>query len=439
LEISDIKKMINNKQFGKALIKIEKLLNYGETDSLLKEFLYIKRLADSELTGKQLLLFNRTYKQNEILTDNEHEYCICIDELLKNMKESNIVTPIEYLKKNTPNMHDLIDKRINDFKNSISLDVSFSNKLELFYNTYRRYYNYGEDILDSFTESDDKCNNGVFINKYPDQIQYCRDILPLESQNYYNVWIEYPENFYKNNIIKQNMKIKEIVVYKSKYWKWDWFKKKKHKPDFTEINSLDETEIYSRGGIHIYNIEIDYTGRQHFLEGRILFEVNVKVILDKCFRGGFYEYSKNPFILILNTIFREAENILRIKKGLPKIGEGWISEMRLFNLIKDHYQNTLHQASPEWLKPQHLDVYIPNKKIAFEYQGRQHFEPVDFFGGEKSFTKIKKLDSKKYSKCIKKNIKLIYWRYDETINEKNLIRKLTQNMIETPSSLNSFK
>jgi len=430
--------MIENKQFSKALIEIEKLLIFEENDSLLKEFLYIKRLADSELTGKQLLFFNRTYKRNEILTDNEHEYCICIDELLKNMKESNIITPIEYLQKNTPNMNDLVNERLNDFKNGISLDVSFSNKLKLFFDTYKRYYNYGKDILDSFTESDDKCNNGVFINKYPDQIQYCRDILPLEPQNYYNVWIEYPDKFYENNIIKKKLKIKEIEVYKSKYWKWDWFKKKEHKPDFAKITSLGESEIYSRGGIQTYNIEIDYTGRRHLLEGRNLFEVNIKVIHDKCFRCGFYEYSKNPFLLILNTIFRESENKLRTKKGLPKIGEGWISEMRLYNLVKEHYKNALHQASPEWLKPQHLDIYVPYNKIAFEYQGRQHFEPVDFFGGEKSFTKMKKLDSKKYLKCKKKNIKLIYWKYDEKINENSLIIKLNENKIKIPASLYSF-
>ena len=143
--------------------------------------------------------------------------------------------------------------------------------------------------------------------------------------------------------------------------------------------------------------------------------------------------------MILNAIFKEAENILRTKKGLPKIGEGWISEMRLYNLVKKHYINALHQASPEWLKPQHLDIFVPYKKIAFEYQGRQHFEPVEYFGGEKSHNKIKELDSKKYLKCKRKNIKLIYWRFDERINEKNLIKKLNENKIRLPSSLHSLK
>ena len=31
------------------------------------------------------------------------------------------------------------------------------------------------------------------------------------------------------------------------------------------------------------------------------------------------------------------------------------------------------------------DVYICGLKIAIEYQGKQHFEPVDFFGGKDSF------------------------------------------------------
>lgn len=435
---SEIKKLIENHSYKKALIEIEKILKCKDNDSILKEFLYIKRLADSELTGNQLLLFYKTYNRNYLIFCNVDEYCICIDEFLKNMKDLNIITPIEYLRKNTPNMDDLVNERLKDFRNSICLYASFSNKLELFYDSYKNYYNYDEDIFDSFTELDDKCNNGIFVNKYPDQIQYCRDILPLEPQNYYNVWIEYSENFYKKNIVKQNKKIKEIEVYKSQNWKWDWFKKKEHKPDFTKITSFDEIEIYYRGGIETYNIEIDYTGRQYLLEDRILFEVDIKVIRDKCFRGGFYEYSKNPFLLILNTIFREAENKLRTKKGLPKIGEGWISEMRLYNLVKEHYKNALHQASPEWLKPQHLDIFVPYKKIAFEYQGHQHFEPVEYFGGEKSHNKIKELDSKKYLKCKRKNIKLIYWRFDERIDEDNLIKKLNENKIKIPSSLYSM-
>ena len=115
---SEIKKLIENHSYKKALIEIEKILKHEDNDSILKEFLYIKRLSGSELTGNQLLLFHKIYNRNDLISCNVDEYCICIDELLKNMKDLNIITPIEYIRKNTPNMDDLLNERSKDFQNS---------------------------------------------------------------------------------------------------------------------------------------------------------------------------------------------------------------------------------------------------------------------------------------------------------------------------------
>lgn len=59
-----------------------------------------------------------------------------------------------------------------------------------------------------------------------------------------------------------------------------------------------------------------------------------------------------------------------------------------------------------------LDGYCENLKIAFEYDGRQHYEPVDYFGGIKCFTDLQKNDIVKNELCEKNGIKLIripYW------------------------------
>lgn len=67
-----------------------------------------------------------------------------------------------------------------------------------------------------------------------------------------------------------------------------------------------------------------------------------------------------------------------------------------------------------------FDTFLPNYNTCIEYQGRQHYEPVDFAGkGEEwaleqfELTKIK--DQIKRDYCKKNNIKLIeipYWDYD---------------------------
>lgn len=107
---------------------------------------------------------------------------------------------------------------------------------------------------------------------------------------------------------------------------------------------------------------------------------------------------------------RQAENLLRENRGIPRVGEGWISETELYYKIKDHFieLEVVQHASPKWLGRQHLDIYIPKLKVAIEYQGLLHDEPVDFFGGVEAYEKTKERDLRKRMICKKKNIKLVY-------------------------------
>jgi hypothetical protein len=43
-------------------------------------------------------------------------------------------------------------------------------------------------------------------------------------------------------------------------------------------------------------------------------------------------------------------------------------------------------------------VYLPELKIALEYQGEQHFRPIPFFGGEAGFIETQKRDRRKRKK-----------------------------------------
>ncbi len=80
-------------------------------------------------------------------------------------------------------------------------------------------------------------------------------------------------------------------------------------------------------------------------------------------------------------IIRECENTVRDEMNLPKVGEGWISEMELYQKIVNEFKNekVVHHGKPYWLKRQHLDIYFPEKNIGIEYQGAQHLRPIDFF------------------------------------------------------------
>ncbi len=126
-----------------------------------------------------------------------------------------------------------------------------------------------------------------------------------------------------------------------------------------------------------------------------------------------YRFSYNPRVLEFAThLTREAENMVREQLGIPKVGEGWVAETILYYEIKKAFPNLEVQqhAKPDWLGKQHLDIFIPEKRVALEYQGVQHDQPVDYFGGQDSFEINKKRDDRKYRLCKRHRIKLIYVR-----------------------------
>ena len=80
--------------------------------------------------------------------------------------------------------------------------------------------------------------------------------------------------------------------------------------------------------------------------------------------------------------------------------------------LTEKYPDTLYQYRPEWLGRQSLDLYIPSLQTAIEYQGIQHYLPVEFFGGEDALDKRQELDRQKKALCNENAVRLIEWPYD---------------------------
>lgn len=132
------------------------------------------------------------------------------------------------------------------------------------------------------------------------------------------------------------------------------------------------------------------------------------------------EYNKNKKD-ILKEKYQELKSYL-VKNDVysPK----WKSEIELFKLVSDCYSRAIYQYQADWLGTQSLDIYIPEKNIAFEYQGQQHYEPIDFWGGQEGFKKRQLLDEQKRQLCRENEVRLIEWRYDEPISKIILENKL---------------
>ena len=210
--------------------------------------------------------------------------------------------------------------------------------------------------------------------------------------------------------------------------------------DLTEIHEL-ELELESRQftgrmivkDIHLLNdfIQRNITDFYSFLDSKLddLYDGN-NCLLDSLYDElkkqqktdkGYLSHEK--FYSFLYSLPFQSQNEFRVSKGVPEIGEGWVSETELYYLLKGEFYNeeVIHHGKPKWLGRQHVDIWFPKYKIGIEYQGLQHDQPVEFFGGEESFIKGQQRDLKK-KKLFKENNSILIevrkgYNIDDVVNE----------------------
>lgn len=64
------------------------------------------------------------------------------------------------------------------------------------------------------------------------------------------------------------------------------------------------------------------------------------------------------------------------------------------------------------------DFYLPEYNLLIEYNGEQHYRPIDRFGGEKNFIEQQDRDKLKIQYAKNNNLNLLIIRYDENIKKK---------------------
>lgn len=110
------------------------------------------------------------------------------------------------------------------------------------------------------------------------------------------------------------------------------------------------------------------------------------------------------------------------------LGEKKVSSFLNNNSIKFETQKRFPECKNKLeLK---FDFYLTDLEILIEYDGVQHFKPIDYFGGDERFTYENKLRKIKENFCTEKNIKLIRISYLEDVDEilTNLLLKTTEDI-----------
>jgi len=97
------------------------------------------------------------------------------------------------------------------------------------------------------------------------------------------------------------------------------------------------------------------------------------------------------------------------KQGCPvcNMSHGELQTKRAIEKLEINYKQQFIINSCRNKKPLPFDFYLPTYNVLIEYDGIQHFEPIEYFGGEFEFKRRKRNDEIKNKYCSENNIKLI--------------------------------
>jgi hypothetical protein len=143
---------------------------------------------------------------------------------------------------------------------------------------------------------------------------------------------------------------------------------------------------------------------------------SLRAIPDLRLKKVINDYHRN-----LNAKANEIYEYL-IAEGLSN--PRWKSEQKAYAIVRSHYEDAKFQYQPDFLFGQRIDIFIPSLNIAIEYQGKQHYSPVDFFGGQDGQRRNAARDMRKLRRCRAHGIEIIYWDYDKPLDDEYFVNEI---------------
>lgn len=147
----------------------------------------------------------------------------------------------------------------------------------------------------------------------------------------------------------------------------------------------------------------------------------ISTISGLSFNKTIYTTKRNKVIVTCNIHgdYTTTAEVLLKGCGCPKcksskgeeIVETWLLSKGISFIQQKTFEGCIH------IKALQFDFYLPDYNLCIEYDGKQHYKPVKFFGGYEGFrdTVIKDVIKNEY--CEVNNINLLRIRYDQDIVE----------------------
>lgn len=148
-----------------------------------------------------------------------------------------------------------------------------------------------------------------------------------------------------------------------------------------------------------------------------------------------FEYINNihkvPIICKKHGVFWQTPNKHLAGCGCPICSNSKL-EKDVSKILNEKNIKYISQYNLPYNKRCRFDFYLPDYNTVIECQGKQHFEKVEYFEGEKGFKRRNELDKLKYDFCKENNIKILYY---SNLNFDNF---LGENIIHDSSEIISI-
>lgn len=143
-----------------------------------------------------------------------------------------------------------------------------------------------------------------------------------------------------------------------------------------------------------------------------------------------YHGSHNPITLRCNKCGFEYPAYIRSRKQCPNCERYYYGEKLVQTYLDENKISYIPQYKFNNCKNKNalpFDFYLSDLNTCIEYQGKQHYEPVDLFGGEDGFEYRKQNDKIKREYCLRNNIRLIEVPY--TYNTASAVEEYLNSVI----------
>lgn len=277
-----------------------------------------------------------------------------------------------------------------------------------------------EDYINSSTKIKHKCKDGhIYYQRPNDHLRgkgcpICKGNKKKTSEEYYQECkakgLDLPIEDYRGALVKIKHKCKQKHIYEQKPSEHLHSSgcpkcgRRKMVISRTGKNKKKTTEEYLQ--------ECKSKGLDLPIEDYINANTKIK---HKCSKGHIYEQTPSDHLQKYGCpICNESHGERFIRNYLNKNNIKYITQKRFHDLKDKTYLS--------------YDFYLPSYNTLIEYQGKQHYESIDYFGGEKQFNKQRLHDELKREYAKDNGYKLLELKY--TLDTQDLIDKYLKRRIK---------